>query len=242
MKQFLEILSIGYGLTEEQIGEAYYAKAKLIHTNSGVDDPERDMIMLNIAYDFLIDNYDSYINKNIGNIALSDYYEWLTIYHSHRDYKYAYQKFEKALSTNPKNPAVLKMLWLTLYKLGNTDKAKRYLYNALEYDPKNRLLYLELIDIALEENTYGELEQLKKRMRENTPIHWHNFRDKFLHRRSDYSPVEPYTNMPTSRDIRNKKNTNFYKWGFWILFVVLLGIIGVVVLMEYFPSMLVLSI
>lgn len=104
---------------------------------------------------------------------------------------------------------------MALYRLGDPTESIGYLSDAIEKDKKNRLLYLELIEILEKENRLDEAKKVKALLKENTPKARSNMKDKF-----EVYPYNlgkyPYRREPLIEN--NKKETfNYYKLGFWIL-------------------------
>jgi len=68
---------------------------------------------------------------------------------------------------------------MTLYKLGDPTESIGYLSDAIEKDKKNRLLYLELIEILENENRLDEAKKVKALLKENTPKARPNMMEKY---------------------------------------------------------------
>lgn len=224
MQQYLNILWIWFGLSKEEIKNIYYSKTKEILPGIHKWANQEKMMFLNGAYNYVIENFDDYINGVTtlrDDSALYFFNEWLIVYYVAKNYELALQKFNKSLEIDGDYTDSIRMKWMTLYKLGDPTESIGYLSDAIEKDKKNRLLYLELIEILENENRLDEAKKVKALLKENTPKARPNI--------NDTCEISPYPNtyvkysntkkpwMEESKKEIIKEKFNYYKLGFWIL-------------------------
>lgn len=203
-------------------------------------------MFLNGAYNYVIENFDDYINgvTTLRNDSASYFFnEWLIVYYVAKNYELALQKFDKSLEIDGDYTDSIRMKWMTLYKLGDPTESIGYLSDAIEKDKKNRLLYLELIEILENENRLDEVKKVKALLKENTPKARPNINDT-----CEISPYPntfvnySYTKKPWMEESKGKiKNQkfNYYKFGFWILVasLVVYYYIGDEIIQSYIPPL-----
>ncbi len=222
MQQYLNILWIWFGLSKEEIKKIYYSKAREIHPDINEWIDEKEMMFLNGAYNYVIENFEDYINgiSTLRKDSASYYFnEWLVIFYVTKNYKLALKRFNKSLEIDPNYVDSIHMKWMTLYKLGDPSESIGYLSDAIEKDKKNLLLYLELIEILEKEKRFDEAKKVKALLKENTPKARPNLHEKFDFV-LDPSSRTLYTKESWKKE--NKKETkkevyNYYKLWFWIL-------------------------
>jgi len=105
MKKYLEILGIWFWLTKEKIRSIYRQKAMDFHPDRNQrykDYFERKMMELNGAYEYIMENFDDYINKvySIKHTYIYFYDEWLYLFYVLKNYDLALKKFDKSIELN----------------------------------------------------------------------------------------------------------------------------------------------
>ncbi len=182
MQQYLNILWIWYGLSKEEIKKIYYSKTKEILPDIHKWANQEKMMFLNGAYNYVIENFDDYINgiSTLRKDSASYFFnEWLIIFYVNKNYELALQKFNKSLEIDSDYTDSIRMKWMSLYKLGDPSESIGYLSDAIENDKKNLLLYLELIEILESERRFDEAEKVKSLLKENTPKARPNMKERF---------------------------------------------------------------
>lgn len=225
MQQYLNILWIWFGLSKEEIKKIYYSKARDIHPDINQWINEKEMMFLNGAYNYLIENFDDYVNEisSLKTDSASYFFnEWLIVFYVAKNYELALQKFNKSLEMDSNYADAIRMKWMALYRLGDPTESIGYLSDAIEKDKKNLLLYMELIEILENENRLDEAKKVKALLKENTPKARPNMKEKysFYVGNSKFyrgnSDTDWYTREP-SIESNKKEMFNYYKLGFWIL-------------------------
>jgi len=179
MKQILEILWIDYGLSKEEIKNAYLKKAMEFHPDRNNWDNDK-MIFLNYAYDYIIENYDLYINKKEEdkNSYVNFYNEWLYICYILEDYEQALDKVEKSLSLNNSFKNWLFLKWYCLYRLWKYKDSFKLISKLFEDNPRNNTYYNLLVSILNNLLDESDKEKYKKIYENNIKKSWKNLSEK----------------------------------------------------------------
>lgn len=247
MQQYLNILWIWFGLSKEEIKKIYYTKARDIHPDINEWIDEKEMMFLNGAYNYVIENFDDYVNE-ISSLktdsALYFFNEWLIVFYVAKNYELALQKFNKSLEMDSNYADAIRMKWMALYRLGDPTESIGYLSDAIEKDKKNLLLYIELIEILENENRLDEAKKVRALMKENTPKARPNMKEKYafyIGNSRSYigNPDKNWYTRESSIESNKKEMFNYYKLGFWILVVslVIYYYFGDEIIESYIPAL-----
>lgn len=132
MQTYLTTIWIWYWLSKEEIKKIYREKAMAVHPdrNTNMLNSEKLMIEINCAYDYIIENFDDYVNnvKEIRETAISILSEWIYIFYVQKDYELALEKLEKSLKLNKNYLNTLMLKVKCLEKLWKQEDALK------EYD------------------------------------------------------------------------------------------------------------
>lgn len=167
MKHRLDLLWIGYWLSKEKIKNIYLWKVRQL---------ELEIICLDLAYDYIIKNFDDYqkscldTNLHKNKDYISDLFtKWLISFYVSKNFESALSKFDRILELDNNNEEALRMKWYCLIKLWSTNEAIKYLEKALKNSPKNLLLYLEIINLFSSTWNIYEVDKYKQLLKQNIP-------------------------------------------------------------------------
>lgn len=206
MKQFLEILWIDYGLSKEEIKKAYHKKSMQVHPDRANGD-EYKMMLLNTAYEYIIENYESYLNKQeiIEDNPLALFNEWLYIYYVLKDYELALNKFTKVIELDSSNDYAYYLQWLCLKKLWKQTEALKALKYFQNKNPRYLPVYYVIIDILEKKWDLEEVTEYKHLLQAYTPEKKINLSDLFIKPNENYQE-----NIKTDNSSwKSKSNINF---------------------------------
>jgi len=144
MKKYLEILWIWFWLTREEIKKVYQKKAMLYHPDvNKADDSEKLMMEINWAYDYIIENFNDYINKIEASksTAIWLYNEWLVIFYNQQEYKIALSKFQKSIELDKNYYNSYIMIAKCMQELWDTDWAIKMYDKVIDMNNSFNLAY-----------------------------------------------------------------------------------------------------
>lgn len=166
MQKYLKILWIWFWLKKHEIKSICTKKIIKFHPSKTISNKEffeKKMMELKWAYDYLMENFDDYINEKdqIKHSGLYYFNQWLYYYYIENKYDLAYENFNNSIKKKKDYPNTYLMLAKYHEKFWEYDKAIVSYDNVLKYEPNYKIAYMGKINLLKLTWKYKELEYSK---------------------------------------------------------------------------------